>query len=96
MAILNATISSVVLGLAILLLAPVLMEGLRDPLLLSATATAALLIVIVQATALGTLIPLLLNRMGIDPALATGPFITTSNDIIGISVFFLLAELLYL
>ena len=95
-AILNATISSVVLGLAILLLAPVLMEGLRDPLLLSATATAALLIVIVQATALGTLIPLLLNRMGIDPALATGPFITTSNDIIGISVFFLLAELLYL
>ncbi len=95
-AILNATISSVVLGLAILLLAPVLMEGLKDPLMLSATATAALLIVIVQATALGTLIPLLLNRMGIDPALATGPFITTSNDIIGISVFFLLAELLYL
>ncbi len=95
-ALLNATISAVVLGLAILLLAPVLMGGITDPLKLATTATAALLIVIVQATALGTLIPLILNKFEIDPALATGPFITTSNDIIGIIVFFSLAELLYL
>ncbi len=95
-AILNASIASLVLGAAIYFLGPVLMKGLQNPLMLSATATFALLIVIVQATTLGTLIPLLLNRMGIDPALATGPFITASNDIIGILVFFLLAELLYL
>ncbi|MCZ6705387.1 MAG: magnesium transporter [Bacteroidetes bacterium] len=95
-ALLNATISAVVLGLAILLLAPVLLGGITDPLKLATTATAALLIVIVQATALGTLIPLILNKFEIDPALATGPFITTSNDIIGIIVFFSLAELLYL
>ena len=95
-ALLNATISAVVLGLAILLLAPVLLGGITDPLKLATTATAALLIVIVQATAFGTLIPLILNKFEIDPALATGPFITTSNDIIGIIVFFSLAELLYL
>jgi magnesium transporter len=34
--------------------------------------------------------------MNIDPAIATGPFITTSNDILGILVFFLLADWLYL
>jgi magnesium transporter len=52
--------------------------------------------VILIAAALGTTIPLMLDRLGIDPAIATGPFITTSNDIIGLSVFFLVAILLYL
>jgi len=95
-ALLNATIAAVVLGVAILLLLPVLVDGVSSPARLAGTATAALLIVIVQATAFGTLIPLILNKMEIDPALATGPFITTSNDIIGILVFFSLAELFYL
>ncbi|GMQ81921.1 MAG: magnesium transporter [Rhodothermia bacterium] len=95
-AMLNAMIAAIVLGLAIVVLAPVLLGGVTSPLRLAITASVALLIVIVQATALGTLIPLILNRMEIDPALATGPFITTSNDIIGILVFFSLAELLYL
>lgn len=95
-AVMNAVIASVLLGLAIFFVAPLFMEGLLNPGRLALTATLALLIVIVQATAFGTLIPLVLNRMGIDPALATGPFITTSNDIVGIVVFFLLAEFLYL
>ncbi len=95
-AFLNASISALILGLAILLIAPSLMGGISNPLLLAITATVSLLLVIIQATTLGTLIPLVLHRAGIDPALATGPFITTSNDIIGIIVFFLLAELLYL
>jgi len=52
--------------------------------------------VILLATCIGTTIPLLLDRFDIDPALATGPFITTSNDIIGLIIFFVLATLLYL
>jgi len=95
-ALLNATISALVLGIGIVVLSPFIMGGIANAWLLAGTATAALLLVIVQASTMGTLIPLLLNRLGIDPALATGPFITTSNDIIGIVVFFLLARLLYL
>ena len=38
--------------------------------------------------------PLLLDKQGIDPALATGPFITTSNDIFGILIFFNIAKLI--
>lgn len=63
---------------------------------LALTSGLSLLIVIVIATVLGAAIPLLLDRLGIDPALATGPFITTSNDIIGLAVFFTVASLLYL
>ena len=63
---------------------------------LAMTAGLSLFIVILIAAAIGTTIPLLLDRTGIDPALATGPFITTSNDIIGLVVFFLLATVFYL
>ena len=38
----------------------------------------------------------MLNRVGIDPALAMGPFITVSNDILGLTIFFVTATLLYL
>lgn len=46
-----------------------------------------LLFVVFWATFIGTSVPLLLNKMNIDPALATGPFITTFNDILGILVY---------
>lgn len=54
----------------------------------------SLISVIVIASLIGTLIPLLLNKFSIDPALATGPFITTSNDICGIVIFFSIAKLI--
>lgn len=53
----------------------------------------ALVSVIVIASLIGTLIPLLLDKFGIDPALATGPFITTSNDIFGILIYFSIAKM---
>jgi magnesium transporter len=56
--------------------------------------TIALISVIVIASLIGTSIPLLLNKFGIDPALATGPFITTSNDIFGILIYFSIAKLI--
>ena len=56
--------------------------------------TIALISVIVIASLIGTFIPLLLDKLGIDPALATGPFITTSNDICGILIYFSIAKMI--
>lgn len=58
------------------------------------TVTVALISVIMIASLLGTFIPITLNKYGIDPALATGPFITTSNDICGILIYFSIAKLI--
>lgn len=58
------------------------------------TVSLALLSVIVSASLIGTFIPIVLDKYGIDPALATGPFITTSNDIMGILIFFSIAKLI--
>jgi magnesium transporter len=55
---------------------------------ISLTVSLALFAVIVFAALFGTFVPLILNRYKIDPALATGPFITTANDIIGLIIYF--------
>lgn len=52
----------------------------------------SLFIVIIVAGVIGTFIPLFLDKRGIDPAIATGPFITTSNDIFGILIYFMIAR----
>jgi len=52
----------------------------------------SLIAVIVTAGLIGTFVPLFLNKRGVDPAIATGPFITTSNDIFGILIYFLIAK----
>ena len=53
----------------------------------------SLISVIITASLIGTFIPIILNKYGIDPALATGPFITTSNDIIGTFIYFTIAKM---
>ena len=53
----------------------------------------SLIVVIIVAGLIGTFIPLFLDKRGIDPAIATGPFITTSNDIFGILIYFWIAKL---
>ena len=53
----------------------------------------SLIIVIIVAGIIGTFIPLFLDKRGIDPAIATGPFITTSNDIFGILIYFWIAKM---
>jgi len=52
----------------------------------------ALLSVIIFASLIGTFIPLILERFKIDPALATGPFITTTNDLVGLFLYFTIAK----
>ncbi len=66
-----------------------------DSLALTFTVSISLFIVIIFAALFGTLIPLVLNRIKIDPALATGPFITTMNDIMGLFIYFLMGRILY-
>ena len=63
------------------------------PLDLGITVAASLISVIIIASIIGTFIPIILAKRGIDPALATGPFITTSNDILGILIYFSIAKL---
>jgi len=63
------------------------------PLNLGITVAASLVSVIVIASIIGTFIPIILAKRGVDPALATGPFITTSNDILGILIYFSIAKL---
>jgi magnesium transporter len=54
-----------------------------------------LFIVMIFASVWGTLVPLALNKMKIDPAVATGPFITTSNDILGLLIYMTIARLFF-
>ena len=54
----------------------------------------ALIVVIIMAALIGTFIPIFLDKQGVDPAVATGPFITTSNDIFGILLYFLIAKMI--
>jgi len=79
-----------------LILAVILFFGshfiLDEPYNLGLTISVSLISVIVIASLIGTFMPILLNKFGIDPALATGPFITTSNDIFGILIFFSIAK----
>lgn len=66
-----------------------------DSFSLSMTVGISLITVIIFASVLGTFIPLTLHKFKIDPALATGPFITTSNDILGLFIYFSIGRMLY-
>ncbi len=57
------------------------------------TVSLALLSVILMAAIIGTVVPLALDRLKIDPALATGPFITTSNDLLGLFLYFIIGNI---
>ena len=59
---------------------------------LSLTVAGSMMGVIVMAALIGTFVPIVLEKQGIDPAIATGPFITTANDIFGIFLFFYIAQ----
>ena len=61
--------------------------------IISFTIAGSMMAVIIVAALVGTFIPIILNQRGITPAIATGPFITTCNDIFGIFLFFYIAQL---
>ena len=71
---------------SIIILSSTLLIGYSSQ--LSITVSISLLAVIIFAAFFGTFVPLVLNKYKIDPALATGPFITTINDIFGLLIYF--------
>lgn len=68
---------------------------LGQPLKLGFVVSVALFAVVMLASIMGTITPLILDKFGINPALASGPFITTANDLLGLGVYFVIAHYLY-
>lgn len=66
-----------------------------DSMALSYTVSIALFSVIIFAALFGTFTPLVLDKVKVDPALATGPFITTMNDIVGLFIYFIVGGWMY-
>ena len=85
-------INGVILGLLTIVFGQVI----NQPIELSLVISLSMLCVIVVAALIGTSIPIILEKRGIDPAIATGPFITTSNDVFGIFLFFYIAKIFLL
>ena len=85
---------SIINGLALGILVLVFGAATSMEFLVSLTIAISILTVIIMAALIGTFVPIILNKRGIDPAIATGPFITTSNDIIGILAYFYIAKLI--
>ena len=92
---LKESLLGLVNGLAIAILALGVSHFIfKTPYVVSITIGLALIVVIIIAALIGTFIPIFLDKRGIDPAVATGPFITTSNDVFGILIYFLIAKLI--
>ncbi|MDF1570385.1 MAG: magnesium transporter [Bacteroidales bacterium] len=86
-----AIMNGLILSLLLLAYNLIMQQGLA----LTYTVSISLFVVIIFAAIFGTMIPLFLDKMTLDPALATGPFITTTNDIMGLFIYFLMGRILY-
>jgi magnesium transporter len=89
-------INGLVLALILMLIGKFLLSGIVSGFdaKMALTVAISLISVIIMASLIGTFVPLFIHKKGIDPAVATGPFITTSNDIFGIYIFFTIAKLI--
>jgi len=85
-----ALLNGIVLGIIVFFFNILLGESMRLGLIVSI----ALFAVVLLASIMGTLTPLILDKFGINPALASGPFITTANDLVGLAVYFGIAYFL--
>lgn len=85
-----ALLNGVILALLLLLFTWIWKGSFATALAISLS----LVVVIVVAGLIGTFIPMFLHKRNIDPAIATGPFITTSNDIFGILIYFWIAKVI--
>ncbi len=83
-------INGFILGVLVILFGFITNMGIT----FSLTIAISMLCVIIVAALIGTFVPIILDKRGIDPAIATGPFITTSNDIFGIFLFFYIAKIM--
>jgi magnesium transporter len=95
---LGSLINGALIGVALAILVVAASEfiAVEAPLRLAIAAGLSVLLVTMIAATLGSTIPLVLNHFDIDPAVATGVFITTTNDILGVLVYFSIASAIYL
>ena len=84
---------SLINGFSLALVILIFGQLVNQSFLVSATIAGSMMLVIVVSALVGTFIPIVLDKQGIDPAIATGPFITTANDIFGIFLFFYVAKI---
>jgi len=87
---------SVLNGTAISFLAFLFNYMISGDLRIATVVASSLFFVVQLASLMGTITPIILNKFNINPALASGPFITTCNDLLGIAVYFLTAKFLLL
>ena len=83
-------LNGIILSLIIIFFGLLINQSLE----MSITISVSMILVIIVAALIGTSVPIILEKFGIDPAIATGPFITTGNDVIGILLFFYIAKII--
>ncbi|WP_298820262.1 magnesium transporter [uncultured Roseibium sp.] len=93
-ALFNGAIAGTLLGC--LVLGASMIVPLEDPVRLALATSLSLLCVTTLAVMVGATVPIVLDKIGIDPAMAIGVFITSSNDVLGVLIFFLMATTFYL
>ena len=83
-------INGVILSLILIIFGMVIKQSID----MSIAISSSMILVIIVAALIGTSVPIILDKFGIDPAIATGPFITTGNDVVGILLFFYIAKII--
>jgi len=84
---------SLINGMVLAIILVIFGQVVNQDLFMSLTIAGSMMGVIIIAALVGTFVPIILDKQGIDPAIATGPFITTANDIFGIFLFFYIAKI---
>ncbi|MBT5417243.1 MAG: magnesium transporter [Cryomorphaceae bacterium] len=84
---------SLINGMVLAIILVIFGQIVNQDLFMSLTIAGSMMGVIIIAALVGTFVPIILDKQGIDPAIATGPFITTANDIFGIFLFFYIAKI---
>ena len=84
---------SLINGFALSIILLIFGQIVNQDIFMSLTIAGSMMGVIIIAALVGTFVPIILDKQGIDPAIATGPFITTANDIFGIFLFFYIAKI---
>src|SRR5699024_4348468 len=82
------------IGLACMLLILVLIPLIFGNWMVAVVVGASIFLTLSISAVIGSVVPLIINKLNFDPALASGPFITTVNDIIGLLIYFSLATTL--
>ncbi|MFC2085038.1 magnesium transporter, partial [Bacteroidota bacterium] len=84
-----ALLNGLALGILLFLVSFIFFREIKLVLVISL----ALLIIIIFSTMIGATIPVILKRLNIDPAVATGPFVTTTNDVLGLFIYMIIITL---